>query len=92
LLKYRIFETNQYLHDLDDISKNIQKKIIKKINNFVFPQLSENPSFGNNIKKLKNYAPETWRYRIGNFRMFYEIDEDRKVVSIIGIDMRKDAY
>ncbi|MBN1698396.1 MAG: type II toxin-antitoxin system RelE/ParE family toxin [Spirochaetales bacterium] len=90
--KYKIFETDQYLHNLLEISENIQNKISKKISNYVYKQLSENPYYGNNIKKLRNYSPETWRYRIGNFRMFYEIDEKEKIVFIVAIDLRKDAY
>jgi mRNA interferase RelE/StbE len=92
LPKYKIFETDQYEQDLSDISENIRDKIINKINGYVYNQLSENPYYGNNIKKLKNYSPETWRYRIGNFRIFYEIDEKEKVVFMIAIDLRKDAY
>jgi mRNA interferase RelE/StbE len=92
LSKYRVFETDQYLKDLTAIGQNIQKRIIKKINSYVYPQLIENPYFGLNIKKLKDYSPETWRYRIGTFRLFYEIDEQNKTIFIIGIDPRKDAY
>jgi mRNA interferase RelE/StbE len=41
----------------------------------VFPQLKEEPHFGLNIKKLKGFVPETWRYRIGKFRLIYIIYE-----------------
>jgi len=92
LSKYRIFETDQYIKDLTSISRNIQNRIIKKINSYVYPQLIENPYFGLNIKKLKDYSPDTWRYRIGTFRLFYEVNEQNKNIFIIGIDPRKDAY
>jgi mRNA interferase RelE/StbE len=36
--------------------------------------------------------PARWRYRIGKFRLFYIIDEKEKVVAMISIDDRKDAY
>ncbi len=89
LPKYRIFETEQYLSDLTGINENTRNKIINKINNYVNNRISLNPHYCNNIKKLKNYSPETWRYRIGNYRMFYEIEEKDKIVFIIGIDLRK---
>lgn len=92
LPKYKIFETDQYLRDLSEINENIQSKITHKINRYVYNQISENPYYGNNIKKLKNYSPETWRYRIGNLRLFYEIDDKEKIVFIVAIDLRKDAY
>ncbi|KAF1080158.1 MAG: hypothetical protein GQF41_3625 [Candidatus Rifleibacterium amylolyticum] len=31
-------------------------------------------------------------YRIGKFRIFYSIDEKLKIVSILTIDFRKNAY
>jgi mRNA interferase RelE/StbE len=49
----------------------------------MYSQISENPHFGLNIKKLKNYKPETWRYRMGNYRVFYEIDDIEMIVYII---------
>jgi mRNA interferase RelE/StbE len=45
------------------------------------------------IKKaitLSDYEPDTWRYRIGKYRIFYIIE--KQIVSIISIDHRKDAY
>jgi mRNA interferase RelE/StbE len=50
------------------------------------------PHFGNNIKKLRSYVPEMWRFRIGKFRVFYSINEDDKIVFIITVEFRKDSY
>jgi len=58
----------------------------------IYPQLKEEPHYGNNIKKLVGYKPEIWRYRIGKFRLFYVIDENEKIIYILSIDLRKDAY
>ncbi|MFZ1320290.1 MAG: type II toxin-antitoxin system RelE/ParE family toxin [Ignavibacteria bacterium] len=44
------------------------------------------------MKKLISYRPNTWRYRIGKFRMFFVIDEKEKIVSLLTIEHRKDAY
>ena len=44
------------------------------------------------IKKLRNYKPDTWRYRIGDYRFFYEIDDKEKIVFMIAADNRGDAY
>ena len=60
------------------------------LKNYIIPETE--PHFGNNIKKLKNWKPETWRCRIGDFRLFYEIDNRELIVSITVIDNRKDAY
>ena len=58
----------------------------KKISGMVYDQLRENPYFGKNIKKLKDWKPETWRYRIGNYRLFYVIDDAVRIVSIISLE------
>ena len=50
------------------------------------------PCFGKNIKKLRDYNPDTWRYRIGKFRLFYTVDHEEKIIYILAIDFRKDAY
>ena len=92
LVKFRIFETDQFLEDLTDDFNKSTEQIRKKLSAYVYPQLRNNPFFGKNIKKLVAYQPETWRYRIGNYRFFYEIDQDKKIVFMIAADNRKNVY
>jgi mRNA interferase RelE/StbE len=92
LIKFKIFETNQYIKDLEGDFSGQQTRIIKKLRQYVYPQLKANPYFGKNIKKLVNYKPETWRYRIGNYRFFYEIDDRNKIIYMITADNRQNAY
>jgi mRNA interferase RelE/StbE len=54
--------------------------------------LREEPHFGSNIKKLRDFTPETWRYRIGDWRFFYQIDEEEHIVYLIAAHHRKEAY
>ncbi len=89
---YRIFLTNEFLKQLKKIDSRIRKGLEKKIEEYISPQLKQEPHFGKNVKKLRGYVPETWRYRIGSFRLFYIIDEVEKIVALISIDDRKDAY
>ena len=90
--KYRIFETSQFQKDLKNITRSGQEKIASKLHNYIYGQLEEHPHFGPNIKKLKGYTPETWRYRIGAWRFFYEIDEEEKIVFMIAASHRSVAY
>lgn len=90
--KFKIFETNQFLKDLTQDFSGQKVRIERKLTTYVYPQLRGNPYFGKNIKKLKDYKPETWRYRIGAYRFFYAIDEKKKLVSMLTIDSREDAY
>jgi mRNA interferase RelE/StbE len=92
LNNYKIFETDEFQKRIAKISKRDKTFIEKKLTQYIYPQLKEEPHYGNNVKKLVNYNPETWRYRIGKYRLFYVIDETDKIVYVISIDLRKDAY
>jgi mRNA interferase RelE/StbE len=89
---YEIFETQEFLKSIEKLQKKEAKIIEKKLESYVYPQLREEPHFGANIKKLRGYSPDTWRYRIGNFRVFYTIDEDDHLVILLVVENRKDAY
>ena len=44
------------------------------------------------IKKLKGIYKEIYRFRLGDFRLFYKVSEEKVIVFIIDIEARKDAY
>lgn len=92
LARYRVFETDQFVADLKKDFEGQAERLYAKLETYVYPQLRENPYFGQNIKKLKSYHPDTWRYRIGKYRFFYVIDEKERLVIMLMIDARKDAY
>lgn len=89
---FRIFETDEFLKRLKKLSSHDAAFLRKKLDSFVYPQIKTEPFWGNNIKKLHGYTPDTWRYRIGKFRFFYIVDQEEQVVYILTIDDRKDAY
>jgi len=88
LINYRIFETDEFQKRIKKIPKRDKTFIEKKLTQYIYPQLREEPHYGNNIKKLVNYEPETWRYRIGKYRLFYIIDEEDKIIYIVSVDLR----
>ena len=90
--RYRIFETNQFEKDLEQIARSGHRKVAQKLRDFVYPQLREHPHFGSNIKKLKDFTPDTWRYRIGAWRFFYEIEEEEKIIYMVAASHRSSAY
>lgn len=89
---YRIFETTQFDDDLAELAKSGRKDLVKKLDRTVYPQLCERPHFGPHIRKLKGYSPETWRYRIGAWRFFYQVDDQEKIVFMIAASHRGSAY
>lgn len=42
-------------------------------------------------KKLAG-TNDLWRIRIGEYRVIYGIDDDRRILDIVGIRHRRDAY
>lgn len=91
-MSYRVFETENFAKNLGEILKAGSKKIVLKLQEIVYPQLKEEPHFGPQIKRLRDWEPPTWRYRIGDWRFFYEIDEKAKTVFITAAYHRKEAY
>ena len=92
LSDFRIFETDQFRGDLRNIFGAGEEKIVTKLRRYVNPQLRQQPYFGKNIRKLKGYAPETWRYRIRDYRFFYEIDDKKRIVFMIAAGLRAKGY
>ena len=92
LSNFRIFETDEFAKQLKKLPSRDATFLRKKLDGYVYPQIKAEPFWGNNIKKLQGYSPDTWRYRIGKFRLFYIIDQEEKIVFILTVDDRKDAY
>ncbi len=92
MVKYRVFETRTFQEDLEAISRSGLLRIKEKLEDYIYPQLREEPHFGPNIKRLKDWTPPTWRYRVRSWRFFYEINEQEKIVYLTAADHRGRAY
>jgi mRNA interferase RelE/StbE len=89
---YSLFETDEFQDNLNELQSKEASLIRNKLDNYIYPQLRLEPHFGANIKKLRGYRPDTWRYRIGNYRVFYTIDEEEHLVFLLVIASRDKAY
>ncbi|MBK8804645.1 MAG: type II toxin-antitoxin system mRNA interferase toxin, RelE/StbE family [Fibrobacteres bacterium] len=89
---YQIFLTEEFDVGLQEITLRDRQSIEKKMIDYMAPQVKQEPHYGPNIKKLRGYIPETWRYRIGRYRLFYTINEKENIIKLVSIDQRKDAY
>ena len=87
---------NLKIAETETFSKKINSKkynhLLNKITEDVYPILKNNPFFGTNIKKLKGDFKEIYRFRIGDYRLFYKIDEQKSLIFILNIENRQDAY
>ena len=89
---FDVYESDIFLDEVKKIRSSHFPKILQKLKQYFYPQLSLNPFGGPQIKALKNWAPSTWRLRIGEWRFFYRIDMPRRQVWITGVRLRRDAY
>jgi len=73
------------VHDLCKVDKQYMPRILNAIES-----LADNP-FPVQSKKLRD-AESSYRLRIGDFRVIYQVDTQNRVVIIYHIRHRKDAY
>ena len=86
---FKIAETDTFVKK---IQQSKYARVYGKITDYVYPILRKNPYYGPNIKKLKGEYTNTYRYRIGDYRLFYKIEDEQIIVFILTIEDRKDAY
>ena len=60
--------------------------------NLAFSRLSEDPFRHSNIKKLSGELEGSFRLRLGNMRIIYSVDDNKRVVYIEVIGFRGDVY
>jgi mRNA interferase RelE/StbE len=77
------------------VERYAQKQILK-LDSQVIPiikkaiaELAENPRPAGYIK-LK--GEDAYRIRVGNYRIIYEIDDDKIIVTVITVGHRKEVY
>jgi mRNA interferase RelE/StbE len=78
----------------EDAVKAYQKAdadLVKRLNR-CFEQLQESPWQHPNIKSLSGPLSGLHRYRIGNWRVIFEIDQAEQTVTILQIVHRSKAY
>lgn len=89
MANYKIAETETFEKKIKTLKS---RNLYSKITDYVYPILRANPFFGSNIKKLKGEYKEIYRFRIGDYRLFYKISEETVIVFVLDIESRKDAY
>jgi mRNA interferase RelE/StbE len=57
-----------------------------------FGRLEKEPDKGNNVKHLKGEWKGYLRYRIGDWRVIYRIDNSNSLVYVVEIAHRREVY
>lgn len=68
------------------------RRLYSRLRRYVCPQLRTNPFYGPNIRKLKGKYSEFYRYRLGDYRLFYFVDGLQVCVVVVTLRHRRDAY
>lgn len=82
---YRISISIKADHQLSRLEARSKKSILHAVYH-----LQTNPR-PHGVKKLQGTS-NSWRIRVGNYRVIYEIHDDVLVVLVIEIAHRRDAY
>mgnify|MGYP001552363635 CR=1 FL=1 len=71
----------------EEAHASLQKRIDR-----CFAQLESEPRRHNNIKPLKGQFAGYFRFRVGQYRIIYRIDDEAGTVVVVDIADRKDVY
>ena len=71
----------------NSLDTNMRRRINQAID-----QLTRNPFFGPNIAKLKGSQAKQYRYRVGSYRIIYEVDTQHQKCFVISISTRGQSY
>ena len=84
---YEIEFAPQAAKNFSKLDKSVQKSIQKYLNK---EQLRRNPrALG---KPLRYSLFGLWRYRIGDYRLIADIQDDVLIILVLEVDHRKDIY
>ena len=85
MAKYAVDIKPSARRELENLSDNLIARLVPKIDG-----LAANPR-PSGSRKLRGYK-DLWRIRVGDYRVVYIIDDDRKVVSVTRVAHRRDVY
>ena len=84
-MKYTVVVPKPVQKQLENLIQTERAKVIS-----VLKQVAEDPR-PSGIKKLKGYE-KTYRVRVGDYRVIYEIKDRELVVLVLSVSHRKDSY
>lgn len=73
------------------VYERAQPPLARKLNRCL-ENLSLSPRLHPNIKPLSGQFAGCWRYRAGEWRVVYQIDDGRRQVWVVNIKHRREAY
>ncbi len=87
---YEVLIDRRLEKDLQDVPKHITKRLLRLLDEFERDPIKARAGF--DVKLLKGFPANTYRLRIGNYRILYSVDEENREVRITTIAHRGGAY
>jgi mRNA interferase RelE/StbE len=87
---YSVLVDRRLEKDLGDMPKHITKRFLGLLDEFEKNPTRPRPGF--DVKPLKGFPGNTYRLRIGNYRVLYSVNEERREVRITTIAHRSDVF
>lgn len=84
MAKYEVLVLPSAQKEIEKLAKPVQSKVLKAL-----LSLSENPR-PTGCKKL--VGTDAWRFRIGEYRIVYTIEDKILTIEVIRVAHRKDVY
>ena len=83
-MKYNILLSLKFDRDFSKLERTLQDRVVDGLR-----ELKENPHAG---KQLRGKLKDLWSWRIGKYRILYQIQEDKLLVFVISVRHRKHVY
>ena len=81
----------QLTRDAQKFYQGTDSSMARRLNR-CFDQLRRDSYEHPNIKRLKGSLTGYWRYRVGDWRVVYRVEEDNRIVIIILVAHWREAY
>lgn len=83
-MKYNILLSHKFDRDFSKLERTLQDRVVDGLR-----ELKENPHEG---KQLRGKLKDLWSWRIGKYRILYQIQENKLLVFVISVRHRKHVY
>ena len=87
---YEVLIDERVEKDLEKVPKYAVEKFLRLLDEFEKNPIR--PRSGFDVKPMEGYPGNTYRLRIGKYRVLYAVDIDNKKVRITTVQHRGDAY
>ena len=87
-MKYKVIYTKKAIKSL----KKLDPSIRKSIKSWIEKNLVNTEDPRSHGKALSDNRSGQWRYRVGDYRLLAEIDDEKIVIIMVNVGHRRDIY